>query len=71
MPTTSDTNAHSPTAMIGSTQPRRQMFQMNSAAATIEMKIEQVERGQLRLHVGVARAVDRAAVEKLSSKRSR
>ena len=31
--------------MIGSTQPRRRMFQRNSAAATIEMKISRLSAG--------------------------
>ena len=35
--------------MIGSTQPRRRMFQMNSAAATIEMKISRFSAGSCAL----------------------
>ena len=48
--------------MIGNTQPRRQMLTMNSPAAAIEMTHEQAQRGQVRVHVGVRRAVDEAAV---------
>ena len=35
--------------MIGSTQPRRQMFQMNNPAATIEMKISRFSAGNWAL----------------------
>ena len=47
--------------MIGSTQPRRRMFQRNSAAATIEMTISRLSAGSCAFDVGVARALDHAA----------
>ncbi len=45
VPMTRETNAQSPTAMIGRTHPRRQMFQTNSAAATIEITISRFSAG--------------------------
>ena len=47
--------------MIGSTQPRRQMFQMNRPADDDRDDDEQLERRELGLHVGVARALDHPA----------
>ena len=49
MPTTSEMNAHSPTAMTGNTQPLRKMFAMNNAAAAIEMIISRFSAGNCAL----------------------
>ena len=43
------TNAHSPTASVGSTQPRRLMFTSSSATAKREMRISRFVAGNCAL----------------------
>ena len=46
MPTTIEMKPHNPTAMIGNTQPRRQMLTMNKPAAAIEMTMSSRSAGR-------------------------
>ena len=56
--------------MIGSTQPRRQMFQTNSAAATIEMTISRFSAGSCALTSVLLAPSTTPRVEKFSWKRA-
>ena len=53
---------HRPTAMIGKTQPLRKMLSDEQDRGRDRDEHQEVERRQLRLHVGVGGAVDHAAV---------
>ena len=64
VPITIEMNPHRPTAMIGNTQPLRQMFTMNRPGRRDRDQHQETQRRQLRVHVGVGRAVDKAAVRK-------
>ena len=61
-PPTTDTTAHSPTAIAGSTHPRRQMLTRNSTQANTEINSRRSIAFNCDVGVGVERAVDRAPV---------
>ena len=67
VPITSDTNPHRPTAMIGSTQPRRQMFQTKRPAATTEMTISRLSAGSCAATSVLLAPSTTPRVEKFSS----